>query len=286
MTKSNCVVCITTFNRVDCARINMEITKLNYTNQWPIVHACSDKNYTQYIEDILVPCEPKALQKGAFELLKQSVLVAHEKYNPEFIIHLEADTWLMNQNIIEKYIKILQERKDSVIAASSWSFDKTYKWKISNKPHKRLAYLLSKITKTIGLDWHIGWKKTMATQFFILKNTKEFRAMINEMPEPDPNGYLEKYLFKKVIQKFGKKSIVKMIEREPVHPSNREICEKMELYSQHFPTNKLSKNSNNLDVEGKKETLERYLHLKKGLYMNKLLESKNLDYYNEGAKRY
>jgi hypothetical protein len=23
------------------------------------------------------------------------------------------------------------------------------------------------------LDWHIGWKKTMATQFFILKNTKE-----------------------------------------------------------------------------------------------------------------
>jgi len=286
MTKSNCVICITTFNRIDCARINMEIIKLNYTNQWPIVHACSDKNYTQYIEDILVPCEPKALQKGALELLKQSILAAHEKYNPEFIIHLEADTWLMNQNIIEKYIKILHERKDSVIAASSWSFDKTYKWKISNKPHKRIFYFLSIITKIIGLDWHIGWKRTMATQFFILKNTKEFRAMINEIPEPDPNGYLEKFLFKKVIQKFGKKSIVKMNEREPVHPNNRVICEKMELYSQHFPTNKLSKNSNILDVEGKKQTLERYLHLKKGLHMNKLLESKNLDYYNEGARRY
>jgi hypothetical protein len=191
----------------------------------------------------------------------------------------------MNQSIIENYIKALQENKDSVIAASSWSFDKTYKWKHSTKLLKRLAYYLSHVTKRMGLDWHIGWKNSIATQFFVLKNTKEFRDMLNQIPEPDPNGYLEKYLFKIIIKSFGKKAIIKMNEREPVHPNNRDICENIELYSQHFPTKNLATNSHP-SLDGKKETLERYLQLQKGPYMIKLLQSDNLDYYNEGAKRY
>ena len=281
------VVCITTYNRVDCARINMEIIKLNYKNQWPIVHACSDQNYTQYIEDILIKCEPKALQRGAFELLKQAIIVANEKYQPNYIVHVEADTWLMNQSFIENYISALNDREECLIAASNWTFDKTEKWKKSTKFSKQLNYQVTRFTKKLGLKWHIGWKNTISTQFFVLKNTEAFRALINEIPEPDPKGYLEKHLFKQIKKRFGKKSILWIKEREPVHPNNRDTCDAMELYSQHFPSSKTSGLShNNLALDGKKETLERYPSLTQGKFMQKLLESENLDYYNEGAKRY
>jgi spore coat polysaccharide biosynthesis protein SpsF (cytidylyltransferase family) len=119
MTHLKTTFCITTFNRVDCARINMEIIKLNYPNQWPIIHACSDKSYKKYIEDILVKCEPKAFQAGAFDLLRNSMLSATESYNPEYIVHLEADTWLMNQDFIEKYINLLSKNPNAIIASSS-----------------------------------------------------------------------------------------------------------------------------------------------------------------------
>ena len=224
------VICITTYNRVDCARINMEIIKLNYQHKWPIVHACSKDDYTQYIEDVLIRCEKKALQKGAFELLKSAIVTVHETYQPDFIVHVEADTWLMNQKLIEKYILALQQSEDFIIATSRWDFDKTDKWKNSNKFFKRLRYQATLFTKKLGLNWHIGWKNTISTQFFVLKNTNEFRALLNEIPEPDPDGYLEKYLFKKIKRRFGKKSILWMKEREPVHPNNRDTCEKMELY--------------------------------------------------------
>ena len=281
MTKSKYVVCITTFNRIDCARINMEIIKLNYANQWPIVHACSDKNYSQYIEDVLIKCEPKALQAGAFNLLRSSILKATETYNADYIIHLEADTWLMNQAFIEKYIKLLSKNPHAIIASSSWSFDKSEKWKKSGRFGKNLAYILTRFTKKAGLDWHIGWKKSIASQFFIVKNTSEFRDLISTIPEPDPDEYLERYLYSKLTQRFGKKSIIWMKEREPVHPKNRDFCEAMELFSQHFPSNKANKSS----LLGKKEVLESYPLIKRGAYMEKLLKSDNLEYYNPGAKR-
>lgn len=37
------VVCRTNHERPDCARINMEIVKLNYPEPWLIVHSCSDR---------------------------------------------------------------------------------------------------------------------------------------------------------------------------------------------------------------------------------------------------
>jgi hypothetical protein len=284
MTNHKTAVCITTFNRVDCARINMEIIKLNYANQWPIVHACSDKSYKKYIEDILVKCEPKALQAGAFDLLKNSILTATETYNPEYIVHLEADTWLMNQDFIEKYITLLSKNPNAIIASSSWSFDKSDKWKNSGSLTKKLKYYLTRLTKKVGLKWHIGWQNTIASQFFIVKNNKDFRDFISVIPGPNASDYLEKYLFSNITKRFGKKSIVWMKEREPVHPSNRNFSEDMELFCQHFPSkNIIDTNSNEY---GKKEVLERYKFLTNGTYMTKLLQSDDLSYYNNDAKRF
>lgn len=284
------VVSITTFNRVDCARINMEIVKLNYDQQWPIVHACSAKDYDSYIEDVLVRCEPKPLQTGAFNLLMTSIEAADKSFSPDFIVHLEADTWLMNQKVIEKYIQALAADSHAVIASSSWSFDKTLKWKNSSKLGKNILYQLSRITRMLGLKWHIVWENTIATQFFILKNTHEVRELLANIPEPEENGgCLEKHLYSAFKKKFGRRGFVRMTEREPVHPDNRDTCEALELYCQHFPTAPVVENSSEGTaplVEGKKEILQRYSFLKRGPYIEKLLQSDNLDYYNPEAKRY
>ena len=284
MARTKTAVCITTFNRVDCARINMEIIKLNYANQWPIIHACSDKNYEKYIEDILVECEPKALQAGAFDLLRNSILTATKAYNPEYIVHLEADTWLMNQDFIEKYITLLSKKPYAMIAASSWSFDKSEKWKASGKVTKKVLYYITRLTKKLGLKWHIGWQNSIASQFFVVKNTIEFRELLSTMTEPSADDYLEKYIFSKITKRFGKKAILWMDEREPVHPKNRNSCEVMELFCQHFPSKNIT--NGNSDEDGKKEVLERYESLKKGTYMKKLLQSNDLSYYNKNAKRF
>jgi hypothetical protein len=104
------------------------------------------------------------------------------------------------------------------------------------------------------------------------------------MTAPSVDDYLEKHLFSKITKRFGKKAIIWMKERESVHPNNRDSCEAMALFCQHFP----SKSTINGDSgeDGKKEVLERYKSLKKGTYMTKLLQSDDLSYYNPNAKRF
>jgi hypothetical protein len=284
MKNNKIVICITTHNRVDCARINMEIIKLNFDDAWPIIHACSNKNYKKYLEDVLIVCEEKKLQKGAFNLLKKSFEAANRLYSPEYIVHIEGDTWLMNQNIIIKYITYLKENPNKFLAASSWSFDKTYKWKKSSNVLKKIKYVLGSFSKKAGLNFHIGWKKTFSTQFFIIKNTKNINQALFKIKEPNDTDHLEKYLYQSLVKKFGNNIFIKMSEREPVHPMHRDFCNDLELFCQHNPTSILDNNSMEM-VFGKKEVLKKYNHLKQGKYMKKLLNSKNLDYYNHGAKR-
>ena len=279
--KSKVVICLTTHNRIDCARINMEIIKLNYKLKWPIVHACSNSQYSQYLEDALVKCDPKPTQSGALNLLLQSINEANKLFSPEYIVHLEADTWLMNQTIMNKYIEMLESTPKALIAASCWDFDKSIKWQESNKLISQFKFQLSKLSKKLGLKWHIGWKNSIATQFFIAKNTNEFRQSIASMPVPKEGQYLEKLIYANLIKKFGKKCFLEMLEREPVHPINRDLCEEMELYCQHIP-NQVKGSS----IIGKKQVLERYPSFVKGLYMTKLMQATNFEYYNPGANRH
>jgi hypothetical protein len=284
---SNSVICITTFNRIDCARINIEIIKYHYSEQWPIVHACSSENYTKHIEDVLVRCTPKKLQTGAFELLKTSILTAVDKYNPDFIIHLEADTWLFNQKLIEYYIVQLSKHPESLIASSSWSIDKSVKWKKSKNVQKKAAYFLALLTKAIGLKWHIGGRNTLSSQFFIIKNTIEFIDFFSTLEGPTGSELLEKYLYSNLIRKFGKKSIVWIKEREPVHPYHRDYCEAMDLYCQHYPSSEEIYSNEGVEVYlGKKEILQKYIKESQGAYINKLIKSKDTAYYNPGAKQF
>jgi hypothetical protein len=289
MQNSKIVLCLTTFNRTDCAKINLEIIKLNYKDPWPVVHVCSDKKYKKYIEDVLIQSKPKPLTKGAYDLLKKSIISANSLFKPNFLVHIEADTWLMNQELIKNYISKLENNKKAVIACSRWDFDKTVKWKNSKKIIGKIKFLLGMISKKMGFFAHIGSRQSISTQFFIAKNTSDFRNIflkIQESELKDANykdeDYLEHILYKKILNKFGKSSFIWMDERRPVHPKYRNICKELELYCQHYPTKKLS---NKFTEDGKKETLEKYSFLKKGPNMLRLLKCKNFDYYNKGAER-
>lgn len=262
------VICMTTFNRVDCARINMEIIKLNYPKQWPIVHACSNNNWGKYLEDVLVKREPKGLQDGALDLLVNSLETANKEFHPDFIIHIEGDTWLMNQAILEKYIEQLQNNPKKLIAAARWNQDKTLVWKKSNK----VKYYLSQILKPLGLNFHVRSNNTLSSQFFIIKNDPKIIQGLKGLKSVPLTSSLETELFKIIKNNFGKSSMLFMIEREPIHPNYRDTCEALALYCQHSPSDKL-------------EVIKQYSILKKGIYMEKLISSKDLDYYNFGARR-
>ena len=150
-------------------RISMEIIKLNWQQTWPVVHACSHATYEPYLEDLLLRRPPRPLTTGALDLLVASIQRAVERFDPDFVVHLEADTWIMDQQVIIRYLHKLLADPDSVIAASSWSDDRAPAWKHSQELGKRARYTLTRILRPLGFGYGIRRARTISTQFFIAK---------------------------------------------------------------------------------------------------------------------
>jgi len=296
-TRPRVVVCMTNHERPDCARINMEIVKLNYPEPWLIVHSCSGSSYEPYLEDELVRCQPLTIIDGALNLLRTSYRAAVEKYNPEYIVHLEADTWVFDQSLIQRYIDLLAKDDKAFVAASSWSTDQRPQWRRSRRLFDRIKSGLAKVLNAAGNDFGVKRKTTLSTQFFIAKNDPRFLNMLNAMV-PTEGHTLEKDFYSAFVKEFGRRAIIGMHEREPVHPDNRHWCPQMTLHCQHWPEQlprppELAANgkhvegiSGQYDIPGKKEVLAAYGFKHPGPAMRKLLESTDTSYYNPKAKRY
>jgi hypothetical protein len=285
------VVCLTSFNRVDCARISMEIIKLNWAHKWPVVHACSDAGYTRYIEDVLVKREPRPLTAGAADLLLASVTAAATRFRADYVIHLEADTWIFDQNVIRRYIEKLAEDPAAVIAASSWSTDCVPAWKRSPLVGRRLRAGLATVIRPLGFRYGVRETKSLSTQFFIAKATPAFLDLLSSIRVKD-DDFLEKVLYGAVVERFGRRGIVNMPEREPVHPGFRHACEPLSLFCQHWPSADDAPSARTHPdlkpadrLRGKKECLASASLTRHGPYMERLLNSSDLSYYNGNAKR-
>jgi hypothetical protein len=70
-------------------------------------------------------------------------------------------------------------------------------------PNINLKYVLGNFSKKAGLNFHIGWKKTFSTQFFIIKNTTNINQALFKIKEPNDTDHLEKYLYQSLVKKFG-----------------------------------------------------------------------------------
>ncbi len=289
-------ICLTTHARVDCARIGMEIIRQNYPGEWKIVHACSGPGYEPYLEDDFVRCDPRPLTAGALNLLLQSFRRAVDRWNPDYLIHLEGDTWILDHGVLLRYMGKLQQDPRALIAASSWSVDKLDLWRWRwQEEHSLLSALkvgLARLLRPLGVAFGLRERDTLSTQFFIAKNTP---ALMQTLESLDPAGgyILENTLYQRMIERNGPGSIIPMVEREPVRPHHRWICEGLSLYGQHWPTTVPNPKpghapdpGSHYDIPGKRETLQQHPQLRGGPHLQRLLTDPDLSYYNGNANRF
>jgi hypothetical protein len=295
--RPNVVVCMTNHERPDCARINQEIIKLNYAEPWLIVHACSDSAYAPHMEDVLVRCRPQPIIEGALNLLRQACRVAVEIYNPRYLVHVEADTWVFDQDVIQRYIDLLDRHPEAYLAASTWSTDQRVQWRRLHHPFAKAKLGAAKVLNAMGSDFGVKRKQTLSTQFFIARNDARFLKVIDGI-QPTFENTLEYDFYRAFVAEFGKRAVVHIVEREPVHPNNRHWCPQLTLHAQHWPE-QLPRPpdlpmdgmpregvSGQYDIPGKKDVLKAHGFKHVGPAMRKLLEAADTGYYNVKAKRY
>ena len=284
---------MTTYNRVDCARINQEIIKLNYKHPFKIVHTCSSDNYQPYIEDTYLQCMPKALQSGATDLLKQSIKLAMDTYSPEYIIHLEGDTWIMDETVIYDLISEMDRNKNLMFATSAWDED-LLEFQHLKKPSIKISLdrIYAKLIRAFGQNYKLACRDSLATQFFVIRTTPEMLDCFFGL-EPIPGFDLEQALYKRFMSHYDEENLLRIKEREPIHPHNRYVTERLTLYSQHWPARGTAHDSRETthpryispNTDGKRETLEHFTSVRNGEYIQKLLNTNSFDYYNFGASR-
>jgi len=287
------VVCLTTFNRIDCARINQEIIKLNYKSTFPIVHACSSSSYDEYLEDLLIRCEPGNLKAGALDLLQQSLEAAVAKFKPDYLVHLEGDTWIMDEGVIHDIIAAMDRNKSLMICTSAWDEDwLAFKYLKSPGTLLKLQMLFAKVIRRFGIPYYLQCTDSLATQFFVIRavpDVLERFANVRYVKGRD----LEQAVYRSFMQRFKKHNVLRLREREPIHPFNRYVCEKLSLYSQHWPAKGTANDSRDPthpryispSFEGKRDTLLKFPSIREGKYIQQLLNARSFDYYNPGASR-
>ena len=287
------VVSLTTFNRIDCARINQEIIKLNYRRSFPIVHACSSDSYVQYLEDMLIRCERKEMRLGALGLIQQSLRAAAEHFEPEYIVHLEGDTWIMDETVIHNIISDMDRNRSLMICTSAWDEDwLAFKYLKSPSILLRQQMRLAGIIRRLGVPYYLRCTDSLATQFFVIRAIPEVLACFDNVRYVKGRD-LEQAVYRSFMQRFSNRNVLRLRVREPIHPFNRYICEKLSLYSQHWPGAGTANDSRDPthpryiapSVDGKRETLLKYPGIREGKYIRKLLNAESLDYYNPGASR-
>lgn len=286
------VVCLTTHNRIDCARINQEIIKLNYRQPQPIVHACSSPDYAPYLEDRLIRCAPKPLNEGAVDLLQRSMQVAADAFTADYLVHLEADTWLLDETVIQRLV-VAMSRSGALLCASGWGVSRAawFGWSRFAGLRWLGSHLRPRLPRERQRNEAAPPMTEFGTQFFILRRDALPAVMALQADDVRP---IEQAFFDSFTAHHGLDRVLPLVEREPVHPGNRHSCEALSLYAQHWPARGLAGDPRPPGhllyvpptADGKREVLQRHLPQGRGPHLQRLLQADNLDYYNPGALRY
>ena len=286
------VVCLTSHNRIDCARINQELIKLNYRQPLPIVHASSAADYEPCLEDRLLRCPARPMSEGAVNLLQCAMQAAADELEAEYLVHLEADTWLMDETVIHRLVGRMQAQ-GALLCASGWGVSPGVWFGWSR--FAALRWLGRQASRLVagrqGPDVPPPALTEFGTQFFIL-HRDALPAVIALRARP--GQMVEKSFFDAFVSRHGLERVLPMSEREPVHPANRHSCEALALYAQHWPARGLAHDPRSRghllyvdpQADGKREVLQRYPDMQRGPHLQRLLTADQLDYYNRGALRY
>jgi len=294
---SKVAICLTSHDRLDCTLINQEIFKLNFSHPYIVIHASSGAKATRYLDDAFVHCKPLPHFAGAVSLMKNAVKAALQ-FEPDFIVVLDGDTWLLEEKALWKFIQCLQENPRLLMATCAWM----------PLPHRFIHRVLMEFTEIVNIPVNrfsrfISLPRRVfydaldfSTQFLIMRNYKPAVDLFLSLSPDDPR-LIERQWFDLFSTHFSLNRVLRMKEREPVHPNHRFVCEQLGLHSEHWPAAETStdpRNEKEIDfvkpgTPGKREALEKYPNIRKGKFIQKLLNSatnEDLAYYNTSAKRY
>ncbi len=289
-------ICLTSHDRIDCTRINQEIFKLNFAHPYIITHASSGKRAEPYLEDVFVPCVALPHPAGAINLMKRSIEAALP-FEPDYLVILDGDTWLLDEQVLLGLIQLLNANLQLLMATTSWT-----------SPRRSLFHRLAleffdlirvredRLVRFASLPRRMIYDaEDFSTQFLILRNQKSLIESFCGL-SADNRRSVERQWFDRYAARFNLKHVLRMVEREPVHPDHRHICEPLGLFSQHWPAvgtfedpgHEGTHSKTMACFPGKREVLESYPHICHGEAIRRLLNAKDiesLDYYNEGAQR-
>lgn len=277
-------VVIYTYNRIEDAKINMEIIHSLWQDSGlfddiKIVHAFNGKSFWwpgKYLEDKLVIIKNNLSHfEGAANLIDAGVLALYKNYGSkiDYCIVLAADTWLINLEFVHKIIfKMIEDNQ--YLATCPWGLPERNEFRDVGMA-------------TDFFIFNLGW--TIKNKMFPL-NYSNFRKRYVDFLYylGQKNIMLEKLAFSRFMTALfnschnnnamlfkinSKINIIK--EREPVHLKinkdgfweRRHYWPKIGLITHHEP-------------EVKRKILKRYKDIN-GQAISKLLQSKNLSYYNK-----
>jgi len=285
MQKINLGFLIYTYNRVDDARINMEIIK----NIWQksklfssikIVHSYNGKKEwyaKKYLEDVLIRLKNPGHYQGAAELIDIGIKKFIESYKyVDYVIVVSSDTWCVKPQYVYSVLEKIK-KNDLYLATCAWGLPNR-----NNIADVGMAIDFF----IINLAWAKKYKMFPINYGSFYKKYSDLLLY-----QWGGNVLLEKLILarylkashnqnkKDVVLKywaFSKMFILK--DREPVHSHinkdgfwiRKMYWPKMGLLTHHDP-------------EQKKILLQK-LNINQGKYIKKLISSNNLNYYNKGIK--
>jgi hypothetical protein len=277
-------ICLTSYNRIECAKVNQEIFKLNFRTPFLLVHACSGAQKERYLEDAFIWCAPGSLNAGGIDLIQRSLELACDRFAPDYLVHLEADTWILDEQVILRFVREMERNPRLLLATCAWS--SVSGWRRARRAIREL------VRRPSALLRHQFDIVDFAAQFFILRNDPAVVRCILDM-RPDEKRRAERQLYDAYVKRFGLDSVLRMREREPVHPHNRQSCETLALYCHHWPASGTAEppspdeaRGERPDRIGKREALLRYPQITRGAAIQRLLNATSFEYYNPGASRW
>jgi hypothetical protein len=278
-------VLIYTYNRIDDARINMEIIRNTWTNtkllQDPfVVHAYDGKKKwwpKRYLEDELRYLKNEGHFAGAAALLDAGIKrFGRVRRTVDYVVVLAADTWCVKPEYIESIIRTMYDQ-DKYIATCSWGTKQT----------------LSMFHAGMALDFcviDLAW--ALKFRFFPLR-FKEFMATMGELVLYfNDIVYLERLFalrFKQAVARTGcipSDNMISSISYQHVHHLNERepvIERKGTRYVRktYWPDLGLITHH---DPRQKRLACQDW-KIRFGEHGNRLLSARNLEYYNSGLVR-
>jgi len=212
---------IYTHNRLNDARINMELSRLLWASHPEVVgvnvvHAYNGKEefgYEQYIENSLLIRENIGHFRGAIDLINTGIDEISQS-DAKYAVITASDTWITDSDWIVNLIKKMRD-EGKVIACSAWGTDRG---ESLNKVGMSLDFFI------LDLEWN---KESKLFPINYLKYLDKYQATNFALgggvlvPERALSFYFIKYWSQYYtdndLSKVCKDKILRILEREPIH---------------------------------------------------------------------